>query len=65
MGLDRSEAPAVGEVPRPNRRIVAGTDEHLAVRRDGACAPKRCGLSWSVVSPRGDVEQLDGLAIQY
>ena len=33
--LMRSEATAVRQVPKPNRCVIAGADEHLAVRRDG------------------------------
>ncbi len=62
MGFECSEATAVRQVPKPNRRVIAGADEHLTVRRDGerphpACMAFQCSLFRHV----GHVEQLKGV----
>ena len=62
MGFDGSEAAAVGEIPKPNRRVVGGADEHLAVRCDGERAhPGGVAFQRSSFCHVRHVEQLDGL----
>ena len=62
MGLERSEATAVRQVPKPNRRVIAGADEYLAVRRDGERAhPAGMAFQRPLFRHMGHVEQLNRL----
>jgi hypothetical protein len=62
MGLDCSETPAVRQVPKPNGRVVAGADEHLAVRCDSKRAhPGRVAFQRPLLCYMGHVKQLDRL----
>ena len=62
MGLEGSETAAVRQVPKPNRCVIAGADEHLAVRRDGERAhPAGMAFQRPLFHHVGHVEQLDRL----
>ena len=62
MGLDGPEAATVGEIQKLDRRVIAGTDEDIAVRCNGEARHPGCvAFQRPLFREVGHVEQLDRL----